>query len=161
MPIEYDDGRDDPKRASGVWLLVDRNAYDVLVETPEIQRIAIDAHESGRVTFVMTHVQNDEMLLNPNEEQRNAIAAIPFVHALTYGVVLGTSKLGLARFGESEKIEAIRSPSGNHTNDALLATTAEHEGTILVTNDKRLRNFASRNGVEVWSPKRLVEFLTG
>lgn len=158
--MEFDDGRADPKRSATVWLLLDSNAFDFLVATDQIKRAAIEAHESGRVTFMMTHIQNDEMRRNPNEGQRNAFAEIPFVHALTYGFVLGTSKWGLARFGETEKIEAIRSRAGNHTNDALLATTAHYENAILVTNDRRLTNFATREGVTVWSPEHLVKFLT-
>jgi predicted nucleic acid-binding protein len=66
------------------------------------------------------------------------MAAIPFVVAQTYGFVLDVSKMGLARFGESELRESVRSPEGNHTEDALLATTAKYEDAVLVTEDRRL-----------------------
>ncbi len=76
---------------------------------------------------------------------------------MTYGAVLGTSRLGLARYGETERVEAIRSPSGRHTNDALIATTAQGEGAVLVTEERRLRNRARREGIEVWSAAELIE----
>jgi hypothetical protein len=69
----------------------------------------------------------------------------------TYGAVFGVSKFGLARFGEANLIEAIRSPGGGHTEDSLIAHTARYEAAILVTGDRRLTSFARREAIEVWS----------
>lgn len=120
----------------------DSNADDQFVATPERQQMSIDACERGRIELLMTHIQHDELLRIPDEAKRNAIFAIPAVVEMTSGIVLGTSKLGMARFGEPGRIEAVRSPEGNHTNDALIATTAEAEGAVLVTDHRRLTNQA-------------------
>jgi predicted nucleic acid-binding protein len=139
--------------------VLDSNIYDHLIETPELQRQVIDAHQRGEVEFLMTSIQLDEITEVPDGTRRNAMAAIPFVVTPTYGIVLGLSKPGLARFGESEQLDAIRSQHRNHSEDALLATTAKYEEAVLVTEDQRLAKRARELGVEVWGAKRLVELM--
>lgn len=139
--------------------LLDSNVYDRLVETPEIQRRAIEAHTSGRIELLRTHVQVDE--LERDIDKAPYTLAIPGTPVPTYGLVLGVSKLGLARFGETAKIDAIRSPQRNHTHDALLATTAQYEGAILVTEDRRLRRRAEGEGIEVWDADRFIREALG
>lgn len=149
-----------PRSLDAIRFVLDANIYDHLIATPEIQQAAIAGHESGQVEFLMTSIQLDQITAVPDAGRRNAMAAIPFVITPTYGSVLGLSKLGLARFGESEQIDVVRSDQGNHTEDALLATTAKYEDAILVTEDKRLARRASELGVEVWGTKKLVSFIT-
>lgn len=162
----YEAAKAEPKRQATLPLIVDSNAYDFLVATPEVQRAAVSAHESGRVTLLMTHIQYDEILAIPTDDptkaaKRSAIVGLPCVFAPTYGLVVGTSRIGWARVvGQSDDVDRFRSPDRNHTNDALLAATAEYEQAVLVTNDDRLANFAARHAVEVWDPRRLVAFLT-
>lgn len=134
--------------------LLDSNAHDRLVETPERQRLAIEAHETGLIELLLTHVQVDELM--DDAEKRGRTLAIPATITETYGLVLGISRLGLARLGEPNEIDAIDSPGRNHRKDALLAVTARHEGAVLVTDDRRLRNFASREGIEVWNAERFI-----
>jgi hypothetical protein len=148
-----------PRAESAKGFVLDSNVYDQLVATPQRQRLFIDACESGLTEFLMTHIQRDELMNHPNETTRNAIFGIPFVVAMTSGVVLGTSKFGFARFGEPGRVHAIRSPSGNHTHDALIATTAEAEGAVLVTEERRLRNQARRQNIEVWTAAELIEYV--
>ncbi len=132
--------------------------YDAVCEA-ELDAAVSAACNDGTIELLMTHIQQDQLLAIPNDSLRSRVLTIPFVIAPTYGVVLGTSKNGLARWGEAEKIEAIRSPSGGHTEDALLAVTAQYDGATLVTNDKRLRNFAKRADIPVWSPPQFCEFI--
>jgi rRNA-processing protein FCF1 len=148
-----------PQALEAQAFIIDSNVYDVLVETPKRQRSFIDAHERDLVEFHVTHIQIDEIDAIPDETLRNRIAAIPFVVTPTYGIVLDTSRLALARFGEPERIDDIRSESGGHTHDALLAATAGYEGAILVTGDHRLTNRARAEGIEVWTARQLVEFV--
>lgn len=136
--------------------LLDTNVYDQLVSTPEIQRRAIEAHESGRMELLLTHVQVDELTPMPDEEKRDAALAIPGTATDTYGFVLTFSRLDHARLGEPATIEAIRNGSLKHTHDALLASTAEYEGAVLVTDDDRLQKRARRLGIEVWEGPRFV-----
>ena len=66
------------------------------------------------------------------------------------------SRLGMARFGEAAPIEAIR--GGNwpkYTHDALIAATAQADGQVLVTEERRLQRRAETQlGVEVWNWQR-------
>jgi predicted nucleic acid-binding protein len=107
----------------------------------------------------MTSIQVDQISKVPDAERRNAMSAIPFVITPTYGLVLGLSKVGLARFGEPERVAAIDSAAGNHTEDALLATTASYEEAVLVTEDHRLRSRAIAEGGEVWWPQEFVDYI--
>jgi predicted nucleic acid-binding protein len=107
----------------------------------------------------VTHIQYDELRRIPDVERRNAIFALPGVITPTFGFVLNTSRLGMARLGEPGRVDAIRSPAGKHTNDALIATTAAHEGAVLVTEEKRLTNQAKAQGTEVWKARQLFEFV--
>ncbi|MBK5286971.1 MAG: hypothetical protein JJE46_00760 [Acidimicrobiia bacterium] len=163
MPA-YEAARADGHRSRGTWLIVDCNGYDFLVAADEIKQAAIEAHKSGRVTFAMTHIQYDEILDIPDDKaaKRSAILEIPYVFTPTYGFMLDLSRLGYARLvGDAIEVDRFRSEDRNHSEDALLAATAEFEKAILVTNDDRLTNVAARfgDGVEVWRPERLVEFL--
>lgn len=147
-------------RADGAKpFLLDSNVYDVLVDTPELYGLVIEACENGRIELLMTHIQLNELTNHPDDAVRAAIFAIPLIVTPTYGVVMGVSKLGLARLGEPEPIEAIRSSSGNHTNDALIATIAQFEGAVLVTEDNRLTKRARAEGIEVWTAEELHVFL--
>jgi len=134
--------------------LLDSNVYDRLVETPERQRMAIEAHDLGRIELLITHVQVDELMQDAGKRGRTL--AIPATITETYGFVLDVSRLGLARFGEPEELDRIDSAGRKHRKDALLAVTARHEGAVLVTDDRRLQNFASRDGIEVWNSDRFV-----
>lgn len=138
-----------PRSVGARKFVLDTNVYDALC-AGETDGAVSAACNSGTIELLMTHIQKDELDAMGDGEKLRRVFAIPFVIAPTYGVVLGTSKNGLSRFGEPEKVDAIRSPSGGHTNDALIATTAQYEGATLVTNERRLRNFATRQGIVVW-----------
>ncbi|MGA8724218.1 MAG: PIN domain-containing protein [Acidimicrobiales bacterium] len=139
--------------------LLDSNVYDELVISPERQAQVIGACQAGKATLLMTHVQHDELMAMSDTVKRDRIFGIPFEPIPTYGVVLNTSRVGLAQFGETELIDGVRSDSRGHTEDALLAATARHHDAALVTNDRRLTNQAPKIGVEVWSSGRFIEYL--
>jgi acid stress-induced BolA-like protein IbaG/YrbA len=143
-------------------VVVDSNGYDFLVASPEIQELAIQAREQGIVKFLMTHVQVDElsaMFDTPNEWKVRAALAIPYELAATHGIVLGVSRMGLARIPEEGALESIIGSSNQVHRDALIAETARCEEAVLVTGDKVLMKKARRVGVEVWSPQDFLEFI--
>ena len=113
--------------AEGRRFLLDSNVYDLLVASPEIQERVVDACEEGTVELLMTHIQVDELTAMSDTVKSGRALAIPFTPVATFGVVLGTSRIGLARFGDAELIDSVRSDEWNHTNDALLAATAKYE----------------------------------
>lgn len=138
--------------------VLDTNAYDPLVASDEIEAVITRACHDGAIELLMTHIQYDELMAIPDVEKRRRTLSLPVVIVLTYGVVIGVSKIGLACVGESGKIEAIRNGSLRHTNDALIAATAGYERATLVTNERRLRNFATREGLNVWSSAQFVTY---
>jgi hypothetical protein len=113
--------------------VLDANAYDPLVATEEIEATITRACDNGAIELLMTHIQYDELMMISDVEKRRRATSLPLVNVPTYGMVVGSSKVGLARFGEPEKIEAIRKGSLRHTNDALIAATAGYERAVLVT----------------------------
>ena len=150
-----------PRSPGARPFMLDSNAYDPIIDDLDLWRLTIETCQSGRIELLLTHVQYDELCDIPQEERRNRAASIPFVVTPTYGLLLGTSKVGLARFGEPDKVEAIRNQSDRHSRDALIAATAQHEGATLVTNDDRLTRRARQVGVEVWSSAEFAAFLRG
>lgn len=148
-----------PRSPKAKLFLLDTNAYDPLAGDPEARFLVTAACQQGRVELLMTHVQWDELCKIADGGKRTLATTIPFVIVATYGLILDTSRVGLARLGEQDKIEAIRNYKDKHSRDALLATTALMEGAVLVTNDRRLTNFARRETVEVWSSGDFVKYL--
>jgi predicted nucleic acid-binding protein len=148
-----------PRSATARSFLLDSNAYDPIVDDPDVANLVTRACNAGTIELLDTHIQNDELM--NDGKRRDRTLALPAVHVPTWGFVLGTSRLGLAQFGEGEVIDAMRSPSNGHTNDALLAATAEHHGATLVTGDRRLTNVARARGIEVWEPAAFIEYVRG
>jgi predicted nucleic acid-binding protein len=147
-----------PRSLGARPFMLDSNAYDPIVDDPALWELTVETCRSGRIELLLTHVQYDELCEIPQEERRNRAASIPFVIVATYGMILDTSKVGLTRLGEPDKVEAIRNNSHKHSRDALVAATAQHEGATLVTGDRRLSHRARQVGVEVWSPEEFADF---
>ena len=100
-----------PRAEGAKRFLLDSNVYDQLVATPERRRLIIDACETGQIELLMTHIQHDELMEHPDEAERAAIFAIPFVVTMTYGMVLGTSKLRLAlRRRRRDRCDSVPQP---------------------------------------------------
>jgi hypothetical protein len=120
-----------------------------------VAELVTTACGAGKIELLQTHLQRDELMRD--ETRRTRTLVLPCVFVPTYGVVFGTSRPGLAQFGEAEKLDAIRSESGGHTNDALIAATAQHHGATLVTDDHRLTNRAKSKGITVWTSAEFIE----
>ena len=114
------------------------------------------------VELVVTHIQEDELAQIPDPEKRRLIGDVPRTVAPTSDFVLGVSRLGMARLGTGQILEQIRRPNwSKYTNDGLIASTAQLEGLILVTKERRLQNQARALGIDVWGwPKFSQHLLT-
>lgn len=152
-------GQASPRSPGARLVLLDSNAYDPIVDNPSLYRSVDAACRAGRIELLLTHVQSDELMRIPDPDRRRLALSLPHVVAATYGMILDVSRLGMARLGEPERIEAIRNHSVRHSRDALLASTAQKEGAVLVTNERRLTNFARRAAIEVWSAQEFFSFL--
>lgn len=148
-----------PRSPGAKLFLLDTNAYDPILADAGLCQAVIGACHAGAIELLMTHVQRDELAEMPDSDKRDRALTLPFVMVVTYGMVLGVSRLGLARLGEPEEFEEIRNFSPRHSKDALLAITAKREGAVFVTNERRLSNFARRAAIEVWSSSEFADFV--
>ena len=132
--------------------VLDSMIFDKIIDDELALEAIHAAVGTGQIRLLKTHIQEDEHADIPDEEKRQRMAAVPTVDTATVGgFIIGVSRLDRARLGDGVALELVRNGSLRHTNDALLAATAEAEGAVLVTKERRLRNFATRElGLTVW-----------
>lgn len=135
-------------------VLFDTNAIDTLaLGDPALFDTLRRAVEDGRLECLWTHVTSDEICRIPDEAERSRrIVLVASLARLvpTGAFVVGYSRVDFARLAEDpEAVEAFRLGNLKHTEDALLAATAEVEGAVLVTADRRLRARCEARGVPV------------
>jgi predicted nucleic acid-binding protein len=149
-------------------LLLDSNVIDAAVADDAFRTAMIAAATAGTVQLLITHVQIDEILDTPvvKDVHRSALvrvlAEIPAERIPTYGFIIGLSRLDNARVTDDEGaafIETLRAGNPSRTRDAVLIATARYEKATFVSNDRRARNTALRNGVAALSPAELVPML--
>jgi hypothetical protein len=88
-------------------------------------------------------VQADEVERTPDRERVRRLLTVPVEEVATYGFVVGYSRVGMARLSDPEPFESLRGGNLDHTEDALIAATADYENATLVTEDRRLRGRAT------------------
>ena len=136
--------------------LLDSNIFDKLSDDESIFELAERLVECGRVDFLSTHVQADEIERTPDRDRVRRLLSVPAAEVSTYGFVVGYSRVGMARLSDPEPFESLRGDNLDHTEDALIAATSEYEDATLVTEDRQLRSRAIRQGIDVigWSELR-------
>jgi hypothetical protein len=141
-------------------VVLDSNGSDPIADLPGAYEVVRGAVDTGQVEILYTHVNIDELAMIPDEDRRSRLLLlIADLGKLvpTGAFVLNFSRLNFARLHEDEEAtEALRSGNIDHTRDALIAVTAEVEGSALITNEKRLTNRARDRGIEVLTT---VQFL--
>lgn len=144
---------------------MDCNAIDPLVDTAGAVETLVRAREQGCIDLMYPHITLEEVLATPDVGRRALLAgALKRIgrQAPSGAFVLGFSRLGEARFSDSENFERLRSmqpgdqPNLMHTRDALIASTAQYERCTLVTNERRLTNRARAEGIEVVTSRQLL-----
>lgn len=138
-----------PRSPGAKPIVLDSNVYDVIVASATDLAAVRSVCLGGQVELLLTHIQYDELAAIKDTAKRVASFSIPFVIETTAGIVLDVSKAGLARFGGESTVDAIRSPTGGHARDALIASTAKEAGATLVMGDERLRTRATSEGITV------------
>lgn len=140
-----------------VTAVLDTNAIDRVLDSPDLNLQVTRAVEGGRLRLLYTHVTVDEISQVPDAKRRADLFVLltACAEAVPTGdVVVGHSRLGMARLsGDDSPIDSLRSPTGKHTADALIAGTALDESALLVTYERRLTNQATAAGATVvtWS----------
>lgn len=151
--------------------MLDSNVSHALVDDDSLRVALRRATDRGFIELLVTHIQVDENLDHPDQEQGRRL-----IHAMmgtgvravpTHGLVLDVSRLDSAiLFDESTAamFEAFRKGNPKHSQDGLLAATALHENATLVTaeNEKHCRRLRRHfRGLEVCSLEDLRAFLEG
>jgi predicted nucleic acid-binding protein len=125
-------------------IMLDTQIYDLIIDTQGMAERLNQLSEENKLTILCTHIQEHELANIPDEQRKANIAQITRKIVPTSGGVIGVSRIGLATIGDGGiggvRIGDIRSPSGSHVHDALIATTAARDADVLVTEDKRLAN---------------------
>jgi hypothetical protein len=149
--------------------MLDSNVSHALVDDDSLKVGLRRAADRGSIGLLVTHIQVDENLDHPDQEQGRRL-----IHAMmgtgvravpTYGLVLNVSRPESATlFDEATAtmFEAFLQGNPKHSQDGLLAATALHENAILVTaeNEKHRRRLRRHfRGLEVWALGDLRAFL--
>ena len=150
-------------RTGVIVAVIDSNAVDPLVDDEDVRETIRAAIADGRLRLLSTHVTYDEIEATKDGACRVALltALSDFSEAVPTGAfVLNVSRLGMARLSDDvEAFEEQRSGQSKHTHDALIAVTAQYEGSFLVTHDKGMRRRAESAGIPVCDMRELIDKL--
>ena len=141
-------------------LMFDSNIFDDLVSG----KLPLDLFGSTNIKIYVTHIQIDE--INKCEEiDKRARLFLLMVELksekrATESFILGTSRLGSAKLGDSNIIETLRAGNLKYTNDALIGETAIKNNLVLITNDSNFRKKVENLGGVVMNVQELKNSIT-
>ncbi len=140
--------------------MLDTNIFDLIIDSDMVTNKVCGLVQQGLMKIVTTHIQEDELGKIPDVAKRKKVALVPREIIDTSGFVWGASRYDMARFG-GEGIDEIRQGNPRHTEDALIAATAEGQADVLVTEDATLGRRVRSQGfkVEVWSYQRFSQHI--
>lgn len=130
------------KKKTKQKIIFDSNIYDLIAEGSLNINILFGKKEDFE--FYITHIQTDEISKCPDEDKRAKlflfITKVSPIVIPTNSFVLGLSRLGEARLGDTKLLEEIRKENLKHTKDALIGEVAIKNNFVLITEDVRLKN---------------------
>ncbi len=139
-----------------IRFMLDTNVVDALLGSAALTGGLCDAVAAGEIELMVTHLQVDEIGETPNSRSerrdalRDALVRIPVEYMITYGCVIGRSRVGQSAIvdGAGEALlERLRDTKSKHSEDALITSTAHRHGATLVTNDKGALSRARSEGI--------------
>jgi hypothetical protein len=143
-------------------VVIDNCAVDPLIDRPGAYEAVRGAIDAGNLEILYTHVTIEEASRHPDPvRRRQKLQALTTLGkpVPTGAFVLGISELGQARLtgdAGAASVEVLRSKNAaKHSVDALVAATAGVEGCALLTEDRRLRNRATDEGIKVLNCQEL------
>ena len=149
--------------------LLDGNIFDELLINAELKRLMLKFSHTGRIKFISTHVEKDEIDAIPFEKAEKWVQInllrdkLRASYVPVSGFLLDRSKLRESKFISHQEMEKlVNSINGNskYINDSVLALTAKENDAILVTNDaKLLKKAISVIGVRAIDSNTLGEIL--
>ncbi len=138
----FTEGEKVVEKKDKIKVIFDSNIYDLIADGS--LNINLLSEKKEDFEFYITHVQIDEINECPNEDKRARLLLFmtklsPIVIP-TESYILGKSRLGEARLGDTKTLEEIRKENSEHNEDALIGETAIKNNLILVTEDSQLKN---------------------
>ena len=82
--------------------LIDSNIHDKIIDIPGALDLITKLVRNGTIRLLTTRVQADELARTPDEQRLAELMTVPTERVLTYGFVLGYSRIGEARLSKSE-----------------------------------------------------------
>jgi predicted nucleic acid-binding protein len=148
-------------------IMLDSNAYDKVIATPDLLSELERVIAEGRVELVSTHIQDDELDKVPDSAKKEALKKILTRNVPTTEFVIGTSRIGQAKIGVGEscgiRYADIQRGNPKHIEDALIALAAAAEADVLVTEETRLfkKVRTASTTLQVWKFVDLENYIKG
>jgi|RhiMetdeSRZDD1v2_1073273.scaffolds.fasta_scaffold268326_1 hypothetical protein len=123
--------------------MIDSNFYDVLAADALLYERCKELRAEGRLKFITTHIQQDQIRATPDASKREALNRIEASLVHTSAFAWDVSRFDLSEWTSDQDTVLIEEiiGDGNKTDitDALIAITAKYKTDAIVTNDKSLR----------------------
>jgi len=149
-------------------VMFDTQIYDLVVAESGMTEALNKLSADGKLRILTTHIQSGEIEAITDKVKKYAIRQIVINLVPTNGAVYGVSVYGMATYGDGSQngfsIDDVRSKAKGHTHDALIATTANRDADVFVTEDKRLASRLTQMKVcfiKVWTFEDLKQYLVG
>jgi predicted nucleic acid-binding protein len=145
--------------------MIDSNIYDVLAADPFLYARCKELQVKGRMKFITTHIQRDEIARTSDPRKRQLLEQINEPSAVpTTGFAWDVSRFDLSEWARQEDenlIEMIIGGNNRNIADALIATTAKNKTDVFVTNDKPLRKRLARINapLKVWTQADFIKWV--
>jgi predicted nucleic acid-binding protein len=112
------------------------------------------------VDLLFTRITVEELAKIADEERRVQLLLILVDLGRmvpVYGIVLGHWRLGFDLLTDGDgPFDTLAGETTAHIEDSLIGATADYEGCILVTSDRRLTSRARAAGIRVGTPAELL-----
>lgn len=126
-----------------VKIVFDTNIYDAVYQDQELWRLLCDVRAKGLVDLIVYDRQLDQIRAMPDHKDPQKkmwmLYAVGTANTTeTYGSFPDLSREGWSKYApEGEVIKFVEGKTLNegNQNDALIASTAFHEGHIFITNE--------------------------
>jgi hypothetical protein len=138
----------------GKLFLLDSNIFDKIAEDPSMFELVLALAHKDVIELLVTHSQNDELVRIPDTDRSAKIDQIPRQVVPRTSAILGEMTLGSARLGTTGRIDDAIGEA-----DRILGGEAKAQGLLLVSEDRRLRNGARREGLTAWDWSAFAEHL--
>jgi predicted nucleic acid-binding protein len=142
------------------YYLLDSNAYDFVIADDGLPEELNELIEQSRIVLLLTYVQYTELVKMHEAGKHQKFAACMLINATVVpacGVIPDKSPFGLSIWADDDASHRISETTEGNINDALLVETAHHHNAVLVTDDRRCRNRATRVGVLTLRPPEFIE----